>query len=179
MNIITTILLSIAGLIALLLIIALFTKKEYSLHREISINKTKQEVFNYIKLLKNQDHYSEWVMTDPAMKKEYRGTDGTIGFIYAWSGNNKAGQGEQEIKTIKDNERIDMEVRFVRPFKGISDTYMTTVADNLPDKTKVKWGFSSKMNYPLNIMLLFMNMDKLLGNDIEISLGNLKAILEK
>jgi hypothetical protein len=179
MNIIITILLSIAGLIALLLIIALFTKKEYSLYREISINKTKQDVFNYIKLLKNQDHYSKWVMTDPAMKKEFRGMDGTVGFIYAWNGNNKAGQGEQEIKSIKDNERIDMEVRFVRPFKGISDTYMTTVTENRPDKTKVKWGFSSKMKYPSNVMLLFMNMEKLLGKDIEISLENLKAILEK
>ena len=56
---------------------------------------------------------------------------------------------------------------------------MTTVTDNRPDKTKVNWGFAGKMNYPANIMLLFMNMDKLLGNDIEISPGNLKAILEK
>ncbi|MEJ0101913.1 MAG: SRPBCC family protein [Bacteroidota bacterium] len=179
MNIIIVILLSIAGLIALLLIIALFTKKEYSLYREISINRTPQEVFNYIKLLKNQDHYSKWVMTDPAMKKEFRDADGTVGFIYAWNGNNKAGAGEQEIKAIKDNERIDMEIRFVRPFKGISDTYMTTDAESNPDKTKVKWSFAGKMKYPSNIMLLFMNMDKILGKDIEISLGNLKAILEK
>jgi len=40
-------------------------------------------------------------------------------------------------------------------------------------------GIASKMNYPANVMLPFMNMDKLLGNDIEISPGNLNAIPEK
>jgi hypothetical protein len=35
------------------------------------------------------------------------------------------------------------------------------------------------MKYPMNGMLLFMNMDKLLGKDLETSLTNLKHILEK
>lgn len=47
------------------------------------------------------------------------------------------------------------------------------------NKTKVKWVFSGKYNYPMNIMLVIMNMDKLLGKDMEESLSNLKAILEK
>jgi hypothetical protein len=56
---------------------------------------------------------------------------------------------------------------------------MKTDPGSHQDETIVKWGFSSKMNYPANIMLLFINMDKLLGKDIETSLGNLKTILEK
>jgi hypothetical protein len=47
------------------------------------------------------------------------------------------------------------------------------------NQTKLSWGMSSRMKYPMNIMLLFMNMDKLLGKDLELSLGNLKGILEK
>jgi len=34
------------------------------------------------------------------------------------------------------------------------------------------------MNYPMNSMLLIMNMNKLLGKDMEFSLGNLQRILE-
>lgn len=46
-------------------------------------------------------------------------------------------------------------------------------------ETLVKWGISSSMKYPANIMLLFMNMEKMIGNDLETGLSNLKTILEK
>lgn len=178
MSVLLIIVLVIAGLVALILILALFAKKGYSIYREIVIHKPKQEIFNYIKLLKNQDYYNKWVMRDPAMKKDFTGTDGTVGFIYAWDGNKQAGEGEQEIKAIKDGERIDIEIRFIRPFAGVSDSYITTTAVSA-HQTNLKWSFASKMRYPMNAMLLFMNMDKLLGKDLETSLNTLKGILEK
>jgi hypothetical protein len=135
-------------------------------------------VFNYIKYLKNQAQFSKWVMMDPNLKQEFRGTDGTVGFVAAWEGNKRAGKGEQEIRKITEGERLDVEVRFIKPFEGIANTPFTTESV-AAGQTKVKWGMSSRMKYPMNIMLLFMNFDKTLGNDIQISLGNLKRILEK
>ncbi len=117
-------------------------------------------------------------MIDPNMKKEFSGIDGTDGFIYAWDGNKNAGKGEQEIKKITEGERIDMEVLFERPFKGISETYITTI-NSSANQTKLKWVFGSKLKYPMNLMLLFMNMDNILGKDIETSLTNLRFVLEK
>jgi hypothetical protein len=35
------------------------------------------------------------------------------------------------------------------------------------------------MRYPMNIILMFMNMDKMLGKDIETSLVTLKGNLER
>lgn len=186
MNILLTIVLVVAGLVALLLILALFAKKGYTLGREIMIHVSRQEVFKYVKLLKNQDHFNKWVMMDPDMKKAFNGIDGTEGFVYAWDGNKKAGQGEQEIMKIAEGERIDMEIRFIRPFAGIANSYMTTRSIANPggdgyrnEHTKIKWVFSSTMKYPMNLMLLFVDMDKLLGKDLEASLANLKSILEK
>lgn len=100
-------------------------------------------------------------MKDPDMKKEFGGTDGTVGFVYTWDGNKKAGAGEQEIKSIINNERIDIEVRFVRPFASVSSGPFVTQALSA-EQTKLTWGFSSALKYPMNAMLLFMNMDKLL-----------------
>lgn len=57
------------GIIALLLIVALFVDKDFSAQRSIVINKPKAEIFAYIKLLKNQDTWSAWGKKDPAMKK--------------------------------------------------------------------------------------------------------------
>ena len=176
MSILITIVLVLTGIIALILVVALFTKKEYVIQREIIIPASKQKVFDYVKHIKNQDHYNKWVMMDPNMKKEFKGSDGTVGFIYAWDGNKKAGQGEQEIKEITEGERISTEVRFVRPFAGVSGSQIATEYMS-GNQTKVKWSFASNMKYPMNIMILFIN--KMLGKDMETSLSNLKAILER
>ena len=115
-------------------------------------------------------------MTDPGMKKDFRGTDGTEGFVYAWDSKSKnAGKGEQEITKITEGERVDIEVRFEKPFEGIATTPIVTEALS-ENQTKVKWGMKGKSNYPMNFMNLFM--DNMLGKDIETSLTNLKRILE-
>lgn len=45
------------------------------------------------------------------------------------------------------------------------------------NETLVTWGMMGKSKYPMNLTNLFI--DKLLGNDLEISLNHLKKILEK
>ena len=179
MRILKIILIVILILIAIPLLTALFVKKDYAVEREITINKPKQEVFDYIKYLKNQDHYSKWAMMDTDMKKTYRGTDGTVGFVSAWESNKKdVGAGEQEIKKITEGERLDFELRFIKPFEATEAAYMVTepVSEN---QTKVKWGFSGHMNYPMNLTMLFMDFDKMIGDDLATGLEKLKTVLEK
>ena len=169
----------IAIIIVILLILALFTKKEYTIERDVIINKPTLQVFNYIKFLKNQDYYNKWVMMDPKAKKEYKGTDGTVGFVSAWDSDNKnVGKGEQEIKKINEGEKMDLEIRFSKPFEGKADAYLLTESIS-QNQTKIKWGFTSGMKYPMNIMLLFIDIPKMLGNDLQTSLTNLKNVLEK
>lgn len=178
MNILIIVLSVIGGIIALVLILGLIAKKGYSIQRDIIIDAPKQEVFDYIKHIKNQDHFSKWVMTDPNMKKTFVGIDGTVGFIYGWEGNKQAGKGEQEIKGIKEGERLDLEVRFEKPFVATALTPFTTEAISA-DQTKVTWSTTSAMKYPMNAMMLFMNIEGVLGKDMETSLNTLKGILEK
>lgn len=179
MNIIKKIIFGLLGIIALLLIMALLMPKDYSVEREITINQPRDSVFNYIKYLKNQDNFSVWAKMDPAMKKTFSGIDGTVGAISAWESKDKnVGVGEQEIKKIVEGERIDFELRFKVPFESTDMAYMTTEAIS-PSQTKVKWGFNGKSPYPMNLMLAFMDMDKMLGKDLETGLNNLKDVLEK
>lgn len=176
MNIIVKILIVLVVIIAIPLILALFIKKEYHVEREITINKDRQSVFDYIRFLKNQEYYSKWVMMDPHMKKTLTGTDGTVGFTYAWDGNKAAGKGAQQIIKINEGEGIDVEVRFVRPFESTAYTPITTYFVSA-DQTRVRWEMKGSSPYPLNFTNLFV--DKMLGNDLEASLITLKNILEK
>lgn len=166
-------------LVILMLIVAIFIKKDYAVERSIVINKPTPEVFNYVKYLKNQSNYSVWSKADPNSKMEFTGTDGTVGFISAWDSEvENVGKGEQEIIKITEGSRIDMELRFKVPFEATDYAYMTTEPAG-DSTTTVKWGFNGKMDYPMNLMLLFMDMEAMLGKDLGDGLENLKVVLEK
>jgi hypothetical protein len=111
MNFIITILLAVSGIIALLLIIALFMKKEHYVNRKISINAHRQKVFDFLKLLKNQVQFNKWATADKKNRKEeFKGTDGTVRFVYAWSRNKKAGEGEKnKLKTSLKGKELKQE----------------------------------------------------------------------
>jgi hypothetical protein len=95
MKILKIVLIVVGVLISLPLIIALFLRKDYAVQREVLISEDKNKVFEYIKFLKNQDQYSYWACLDPNMKKEYRGTDATVGFVSAWESQKEdVGKGE-------------------------------------------------------------------------------------
>ena len=167
----------ILSIIAFFLIAGLFIPKGMTATREIIINKPHDEVFNYIKYLKNQLNYSKWAQMDPNIKNEFSGTDATPGFINSWEGNKKVGKGEQEIIAISPG-KLDTELRFEKPFKSVAKSFMTTEPAG-EHSTKVKWGFVGSMNYPMNVMKLFMSMEKAIGNDFSTGLNKLKTLLEK
>lgn len=172
---IITILLSIVGIIALLLITALFLKKEHYVNREIIINAPRQKVFDFLRFLENQEKFKKWAKTDPARKIETKGTDGTIGYIYSWSGNKDAGQGAKKIKNIVKGKRIETEIRFTKPMSVTASMIMETeaLADN---QTKVNFINTGTLKYPLNLMIPMV--EKNFAKDLDSSLATLKSILE-
>jgi hypothetical protein len=171
--------LSIVGIVALVLIVALFINGKYAVEREVKINKSKQEVYDYVKYLKNQDNFSVWAKADPAMKKEFAGEDATVGCMASWDSENPdVGKGEQKIVKIAEGERIDYELHFIEPFESTDYAYLTTTSVN-DSVTSVKWGFHGEMKYPMNLMMLFMDMEAMLAPDLQNGLNNLKGILEK
>jgi hypothetical protein len=176
MTTLITILLIIAGIIALLLIIGLFMKREHYVKCEIIINAPRQKVFDYLKLLKNQEEWNKYSKADPNREEEFIGKDGTVGYIYAWSGNKDAGEGAKEIMNIIEGKRIETEIRFVKPMKTSATIIMETES-LLNNQTKVSMSNAGILNYPLNIMIPIFQ--KMFAKDMDSSLFNLKNILEK
>jgi len=147
--------------------------------REITINKPRAEIYTYVKFLKNQNDWGPWYKKEPTMKQEFRGTDGTVGFVSHWIGQSEEiGEGEQEIKKLVENERMDTELRFIKPFESKADAFLTLEAVS-ETETKVKWGFDTEFPRPMNLILLVLDMNELIGKDFGDGLANLKAIVEK
>ena len=163
------------GIIILLMLVA---PRKYDVQRSIVINKPVNEVFQYLKMIRNQDHWSPWKSRDTEMKQTFNGVDGTVGFIARWESDKKdVGVGEQELKGLIENERVDTEIRFLKPWKTVRDGYLL-VREIEPSKTEVIWGFKGSNNPPINVMMLFYNMDKSVGKDFDEGLAKLKTTLE-
>lgn len=172
MKILKNILFVILGLIALILIVALFAPKEFGGKSEIIINKSQQEVYDYIKFLKNQDNYGTWNQMDPNMQKSYIGTDGTVGFTYEWQSEEwMVGTGKQVI-THLDGQKMESDLFFADSNEAAKSVLSTTAQGE--NQTLVKWQVSGKSPYPWNIMNLFFNMD----GEFDKGLENLKNQLE-
>lgn len=173
------ILATLVALIAILLIVALFVKKKYTITREVTINSSVEDVYDYLRFHKNQKEYNHWLQLDPNVRTEIKGKpDGEPGSILFFeSKSKKAGTGEWENTGLIKNKRIEIELRFLHPYQFTAtailyfkpiDTYTTQLV----------WEYHSGMDWPKNITLLFMDMDKIIGGDIEKTLGNIKHQLE-
>lgn len=176
MRILKNILLGIVGFVALLLIVAIFVPIKYIVSVTETINRPQQEVFDYIKILDNQKEYSVWVLADPELKPEIIGQDGTIGAIQKWNSKiDDVGEGEQEITSLSPN-RIDVDLRFKRPFEGKAkaSNILKAITEN---QTEVTAEFYGDEAYPFNLMFYLFGR-KMIADSERQNLQNIKKILE-
>jgi len=167
----------IVVLILLFLVVPLFISKQYTVEKQVLVQRSNLSVFDFVKLLGNQVHYNKWVMMDPNVKRTSTGVDGTVGFISYWDSQVKnVGKGEQEITHVDQGNIIESIVRFEKPFKNTARVTMTTISVT-PGQTRVIWKMVGQNKYPMNLMNLVV--PGMLGKDMEESLGNLKDVLER
>ncbi len=176
MQILLNIIWIIVGIVIFVLLVAAFVKKDFLLEKRVTINQPASVVFNYVKLIRNQEKYSVWVMKDPNIKIVYTGTDGSVGFTSSWLSDDKnVGIGEQEIKKIIEGESIEVEIRFKKPFEA-TNRALTIVKSLDANQCTISNVFTGSSKYPMNLMNLIM--DRLVGKDMQQNLENIKKNLE-
>jgi len=170
MNILFSIVLVLLGIIAFLLIAALFMRKEHYVKREIVIQAPVQKVFDFLKLLKNQEKFNKWAKADSNRNWEFKGR-----FIISWNGNKDVGEGEKEIIKIIEGKRIETQIRFVRPMSTTANVIMETefLSEN---QTKVFLINTGTLKYPMNVLIPLA--ERMFPKDMDSSLSALKHILE-
>ncbi|ALJ04090.1 hypothetical protein APS56_02485 [Pseudalgibacter alginicilyticus] len=170
----------VIAIISVLCVIAIFTAKKYTIKREITLNNSNSEIYEFLRFHKNQKLFNQWLSYDPNTKIEIKGSeDGKKGATLHFSSKSKkTGKGEWETTNLVENKRIDFELRFLEPytFTANGSLYLKEIGAN---KTNLLWEYHSGMDWPMNITLLFMDMDKIIGKDIEASLAKIKSNTEK
>jgi len=115
----------------------------FSIHKEIIIDQHIHEVWDKLKLFETQRLCSPWLSAEDTAHVELSGPDATVWTIESWSGD-IIGAWEREITHIVDGELIDYELRFTKPFKSTSRTYLSLQKCG-KDCTRVVWGMEGTM----------------------------------
>lgn len=164
------------AIISLVLIVALFVPKTFVYEKSIAINAPIDSVWANTNSLAAMDKWSPWNDHDPKMKKEISGEDGTVGAKQSWDGK-IVGVGSQTITNVKKPILFETNLDFYKPHESHGKGYVKLVTDGAG--TTATWGMSGSMPYPINILTLFMNMEKNMGKDWDLGLSRLKKLSEK
>ena len=181
MNILLTILITLAGIVSLALLVALILPKHYSVEVSVIVNKPKDEVHHYISLLRNQLRYSEWLNVDPGLVAKVEGVDGTVGAVLSWEShhenkNKNVGMGELEIKSM-DEKVIDVELRLIKPMPA-NCKLIHRIEKYRENQTHLFCTFHAYAKFPINLPSHVLGIPFIRKKQLK-SLNNVKSILEQ
>jgi hypothetical protein len=170
------ILVTVAGIIAVILVVAAMQPAEYRVVRTTSISAPADIVFAQLNDLRKWQEISPWAKLDPAAKNTFEGPVVGTGAALRWVGNSKVGEGRMTITESRPTDLLRMRLDFVKPFASTAMTEFTMKPNG--NQTSVTWSMSGEKNFLSKAFCLFMNMDKMVGGQFEEGLANLKSLTE-
>jgi hypothetical protein len=170
------ILIGLAVVIAAFVVVVALQPSHFSITRSATIAATPAAVFPHVNDLKKWEAWSPWAKLDPNMKTTYRGPSSGVGAVSAWAGNNDVGEGSMTITESRANELVRFRLEFVKPMEGKSTAEFTFKPHG--NKTVVAWTMSGENSFLCKAIGLFMNCDKMVGDQFEQGLAQLAKVSE-
>ena len=169
-------LISLAVIVVVFLVVVALQPKEFRVARSTTISAAPSAVFAQVNDFHKWAAWNPWGKIDPAMKKTYEGAQSGVGAIYNWAGNNEVGEGRMTIVESRPSDLIRVKLEFFKPFAGTSTAEFTFKPAG--NQTMVTWNMFGENNFMAKAIHLFMNMDKMIGDQFEKGLADMKAVVE-
>ncbi|MGO4385415.1 SRPBCC family protein [Specibacter sp. RAF43] len=148
----------------------------FSVSRSAVIAAPAEEIYPLVVSFREWTKWSPWENIDPNMHRSYDGPVSGVGATYKWKGNGRAGAGTMEIVDAVEPSRIGIRLDFTKPMKAVNPTTFTFVPEGAG--TRVTWTMTGENKTIISrAFALFMNMDKMVGNDFEKGLASLAAVV--
>jgi len=109
------------------------------------------------------------------MQKTFEGPAAGVGQSYAWSGK-EVGKGKMTIEESVPGQKVGMKLEFVEPMESTATCALTLAGT--PTGSSVTWSMDGNHNFMGKAFGMFMDMDNMLGTDIEKGLAQLKTVAE-
>jgi len=165
----------IVGVVILGLIVWLISiDGSYHVKRSIVVNTEREKVYQLVSDYNTWKTWSPWLCMEPDAKVTITNDGKGVGAINSWVGD-LVGSGEIEHKALTENETIDQEIRFIKPFKSKSDVYW--IFSDADGGCEITWGMKGAM--PFFFKFMAKQMEPWIGMDYERGLKMIKDLIEK
>lgn len=165
----------LAVVIAVFVLVVLTRPSTFHVERSANIKGTVAQAHAAVADFHAWKSWSPWEKLDPSMKTTFTGAATGKGAEYAWVGNDQVGEGKMTI-TESTPDKIVIRLEFIKPFAATNQTTFTFAAAGA--ETKVTWAMDGNNDFFGKAFSLFMDMDKMIGNDFEKGLAALKTVVE-
>lgn len=176
--------LKIIGIVAAVLVIgvivvlALAARKPdtFQVKRTATINAPPDRIYPLIADFRRWPEWSPYETKDPDMKRSYGATSSGKGATYGWDGDKNIGAGSMEITEASPPDKVSLKLDFIRPFQAHNTVDFTLSPQG--DATLVTWDMRGPVPFFAKIIHVFLNMDKMVGDDFEAGLAKMKSVAE-
>lgn len=156
--------------------LAMTQPDEFKISRSAVIAAPADKIFAHVNDLPKWEAWSPWAKLDPNAKSSYEGPSAGVGAIMRWDGNMEVGKGALTIVESRAPQFVKYQLDFEKPMKGTSQSDFTFTPD--PNGTLVTWSMYGKNNLIAKMMNLIFNCEKMVGEQFDKGLQNLKAVAE-
>jgi carbon monoxide dehydrogenase subunit G len=171
--VVAVIVVGIAGILAF----AATKPDTFRVQRAASIKAPPEKIFPFLNDLHNFASWSPYEKKDPAMKRTQSGAPSGKGSVYEWDGDRNVGAGRLAIANASPPSKLTLNLDMFRPLEAHNMVVFTLEPKG--ESTNVTWAMDGKVPYLAKIVHVFLNVDKMVGQDFEAGLANLKAVAEK
>jgi uncharacterized protein YndB with AHSA1/START domain len=162
-------------IVAFVVIVAL-QPSTFRVARSATVSAPPEAVFAQVNDFHKWEAWNPWGKIDPAMKQSYEGAPAGTGAVYSWAGNKEVGEGRMTITESRPSDLIRVKLEFFEPFAATSMAEFTFKPED--NQTAVTWSMSGENNFMAKAIHLFMDMDKMIGDQFEKGLADMKAAAE-
>jgi uncharacterized protein YndB with AHSA1/START domain len=166
----------LAVIIAILLIVIATRPAEFHYSRSATIAAPPAAVFEQVNDLHKFQTWNPWAEIDPNATGTFSGPPSGVGSAFSWAGNNEIGEGTMTLIESRPGELVRFRMDFRKPMAGTSTAEFTFKPDG--DKTKVTWSMFGPNNFMGKAMSLFINCEKMVGDQFSQGLESLKRQVE-
>jgi len=167
--------LALLFLLLVAVVVGFFLPAKVHLQRSIVIPREASKIFSVINSLQNFNQWSPWYALDVEAKYTVRGPDSGVGSKLSWQGNDKVGEGSNEIIESLKNQSIKTIFYF-----GKSDhpAYSTLSLKPQEQGTEVTWAFENDFGYNIFYRYFGLVLEDMIAPDYEKGLVLLKKYVE-
>ena len=167
------ILLGLAVLIVILLVVIATRPTDFRYSRSATIAAPPAALFEQVNDLRKFQEWNPWAKVDPNAKMEYTGPATGVGSAYTWVGNADVGEGAMTIIETKPGELVKARMDFKKPMAATHIAEFTFKPEGA--NTVVTWSMSGKNNFMGKAFGLFLDCDKMVGDQFQKGLATLKT----